>query len=40
MFLQEIARAGIVRYRVDIDARTVSYLGAGDQAYVERVPPF
>ncbi|MGC1482702.1 MAG: DUF1398 family protein [Candidatus Acidiferrum sp.] len=40
VFLQEIARAGVVRYRVDMGARTVSYLGADGQAYVEKVPQF
>jgi uncharacterized protein YbcV (DUF1398 family) len=40
VFLQEIARAGVVRYRVDMGARAVSYLGAAGQAYVEPVPPF
>jgi uncharacterized protein YbcV (DUF1398 family) len=39
-FLQEIARAGVVRYRVDMSARTVSYLGGASQAYVEPVPQF
>jgi uncharacterized protein YbcV (DUF1398 family) len=40
VFLQEIASAGVVRYRVDMDARTVSYLGDAGQAYVEPVPQF
>lgn len=38
VFLQEIARAGVVRYRVDMGERTVSYLGGAGQAYVEKVP--
>jgi uncharacterized protein YbcV (DUF1398 family) len=40
VFLEEIARAGVVRYRVDMPARDVSYFGAAGQAYVEKVPPF
>lgn len=40
VFLQEIASAGVVRYRVDMSARTVSYLGGAGQAYVEPVPQF
>jgi len=38
-FLKEIAAAGVPHYRVDMSARTVSYLGqkAGEQ-YVETVP--
>jgi uncharacterized protein YbcV (DUF1398 family) len=39
-FLQEIARAGVGRYRVDMSARAVSYLGGASQAYVEPVPQF
>jgi uncharacterized protein YbcV (DUF1398 family) len=39
-FLQEIARAGVVRYRVDMSARAVSYLGGAGQAYAEPVPQF
>jgi uncharacterized protein YbcV (DUF1398 family) len=39
-FLLEIARAGVVRYRVDMGKRTVSYLGGAGEAYVEKVPPF
>lgn len=39
-FLEEIARAGVVRYRVDMGAREVSYFGAAGQAYVEKVSPF
>ena len=40
VFLQEIARAGVVRYRVDMSARDVSYFGSAGQAYVEKVPQF
>ena len=40
VFLQEIARAGVVPYRVDMSARAVSYLGSTSQAYVEPVPQF
>lgn len=40
VFLKEIARAGVVRYRVDMSARDASYLGAAGQAYVEQVPQF
>jgi uncharacterized protein YbcV (DUF1398 family) len=39
-FLQEIARAGVIRYRVDMAARTVSYFGGSGEAYVEKVPQF
>jgi uncharacterized protein YbcV (DUF1398 family) len=39
-FLEDIARAGVVRYRVDMSARDVSYFGAAGQTYVEKVPPF
>jgi uncharacterized protein YbcV (DUF1398 family) len=39
-FLEEIARAGVVRYRVDMSERTVSCLGGAGQAYAERVPQF
>jgi uncharacterized protein YbcV (DUF1398 family) len=40
VFFEEIARAGVVRYRVDMAARNVSYLGGAGQAYVEKVPQF
>jgi uncharacterized protein YbcV (DUF1398 family) len=40
VFLEDMARAGVVRYRVDMSARDVRYFGAAGQAYVERVPPF
>jgi uncharacterized protein YbcV (DUF1398 family) len=40
VFLEEIARAGVVRYRVDMSARDVSYFGPAGQACVEKVPPF
>jgi uncharacterized protein YbcV (DUF1398 family) len=39
-FLQEIAAAGVVKYRVDMSARTVSYLGSASEQYVEKVPQF
>jgi uncharacterized protein YbcV (DUF1398 family) len=39
-FFEEIARAGVVRYRVDMSRREVSYFGAGGEAYAEKVPPF
>lgn len=37
-FLQEIAQAGVWNYRVDIDERTVSYMGKNGEKYVENVP--
>jgi uncharacterized protein YbcV (DUF1398 family) len=40
VFLEESARAGVVRCRVDMAARDVRYFGAAGQAYVEKVPPF
>jgi uncharacterized protein YbcV (DUF1398 family) len=40
VFLEEIARAGVVRCRVDRSAREGSYFGAAGQEYVEKVPPF
>jgi uncharacterized protein YbcV (DUF1398 family) len=39
-FLSEIAHAGIQRYRVDMSARTVTYLGVRAEEYVEKVPQF
>ena len=39
-FLDEIARAGVNRYQVDMNARTVSYLGRSGEEYVEKVPQF
>jgi uncharacterized protein YbcV (DUF1398 family) len=39
-FFEEVARAGVVRYRVDMSRREVSYFGAGGEAYAEKVPPF
>jgi uncharacterized protein YbcV (DUF1398 family) len=40
VFLEEMARAGVLRYRVDMSRRDVTYLGAAGQAYVEKVPRF
>lgn len=37
-FLQEIANAGVQRYQVDMNERTVTYLGHAGEAYVEKVP--
>jgi uncharacterized protein YbcV (DUF1398 family) len=37
-FLAASWRAGVVRYDVDFAARTVSYFGAHDEAYVEAYP--
>jgi uncharacterized protein YbcV (DUF1398 family) len=40
-FLKEIAAAGITRYRVDMQERTVTYLGQDPKnKYVEEVPPW
>jgi uncharacterized protein YbcV (DUF1398 family) len=39
-FLSEIAQAGIQRYRVDMNARTVTYIGIRAEEYVEKVPQF
>jgi uncharacterized protein YbcV (DUF1398 family) len=35
-FFEEIARAGVVRYRVDMSAREVSYVGAAREAYARK----
>jgi uncharacterized protein YbcV (DUF1398 family) len=40
VFLKEIARSGVVRYRVDRSRREVPYLGAAGRACVEKVPQF
>jgi uncharacterized protein YbcV (DUF1398 family) len=37
-FLQASWRAGVVRYDVDLTARTVSYYGCHEEEYVERYP--
>ena len=37
-FLIASWRAGIVRYDVDLDARTCTYYGANDEAYIEGYP--
>jgi uncharacterized protein YbcV (DUF1398 family) len=38
-FLEASWRAGVVRYDVDLTARTVAYYGASDEQYVEEYPP-
>ena len=38
-FLKEIAAAGVVKYRVDMPKRTVTYLGKEGESQVELVPP-
>ena len=37
-FLAATWRAGVVRYDVDFNARTVTYFGCGDEEYVEAYP--
>ena len=37
-FLMASWHAGVVRYDVDFDARTVSYYGCNDEVYVEAYP--
>lgn len=37
-FLMASWRAGVVRYDVDFDARTVTYYGCNDEEYVEAYP--
>ena len=37
MFLQEMARAGVISYRVEMKARTVTYKGWSGEEYVEPV---
>src|ERR1700753_3273781 len=37
-FLAASWRAGVVRYEVDFAARTVAYLGAHDEQYIEAYP--
>ena len=37
-FLLATWRAGVVRYDVEFNARTVSYYGCNDEAYVEAYP--
>jgi uncharacterized protein YbcV (DUF1398 family) len=39
-FLSDIAQAGVQRYRVDMNARTVTYIGIRAEEYVEKVPQF
>jgi uncharacterized protein YbcV (DUF1398 family) len=38
-FLTATWRAGVVRYDVDLDARTVAYYGCNGEEYVEAYPP-
>ena len=38
-FLESSWRAGVVRYDVDFQARTVTYYGASGEQYVEAYPP-
>jgi uncharacterized protein YbcV (DUF1398 family) len=40
VFLEEIARAGVRKYRVDMYAGTVTYIGVAGQEYVEKVLQF
>lgn len=37
-FLDACWRAGVVRYEVDLEGRTVSYQGCGGEEYVEEYP--
>lgn len=37
-FLESAWRAGVIRYDVDFNARTVTYFGCNDEAYVEAYP--
>jgi uncharacterized protein YbcV (DUF1398 family) len=37
-FLHEIAQAGVQRYQVDMNTRTVAYLGHAGEEYIEKVP--
>ncbi|WP_047495311.1 DUF1398 domain-containing protein [Terriglobus sp. TAA 43] len=37
-FLEATWRAGVVRYEVDLEGRTVTYTGSDDQEYVEAYP--
>lgn len=37
-FLMASWRAGVVRYDVDFDARTVAYYGCNDEVYLEEYP--
>jgi len=37
-FLMATWKAGVVRYEVDFNARTVAYYGAGGESYVEAYP--
>lgn len=37
-FLDEIAKAGIEKYRVDTASNTVNYLGISGECYVQKIP--
>jgi uncharacterized protein YbcV (DUF1398 family) len=37
-FLDASWRAGVIRYEVDFDARTVAYQGCNDEEYIEAYP--
>ena len=37
-FLEATWRAGVVRYDVDFNARTVAYYGCNDEEYIEEYP--
>jgi uncharacterized protein YbcV (DUF1398 family) len=39
-FLEQIAGAGVDSYRVDMSERTVTYMGASGEKYIEKVPNF
>lgn len=38
-FLDASWRAGVVRYEVDLDQRTVTYYGCNEETYAEHYPP-
>lgn len=37
-FLERIWQSGVTSYDVDLEARTVTYRGQGEEAHVERIP--
>jgi uncharacterized protein YbcV (DUF1398 family) len=37
-FLESSWRAGVVRYDVDLEARTVAYYGCNEESYIEEYP--
>ena len=39
-FLEQLAEAGVQSYRVDMSERTITYMGASGEKYVEKVPDF